>query len=351
MNAKQLVTLVTRSAARHHGRKMEPSLVTWGRRGRGAKAASRLVLVVALVLVTASAAAGGSAGATARGEATVTIAFLPVEPTALAVYAAREGFFRKHGIDPKLMPLVDPGATAAALLSGDAQFAAFDVGGLLLARSQGAPLKLVAGGASYQKSAPTASLVAAPGKRFTSARDLVGKRIAYDRPGSIAYVALLRWLAQGGVHEQDVTLVRSAFQDMVGALSQGAVDAAVLPEPFLTAAREQGARTVAPVFGTVCTADCLMTAWIARKDMDPALAARFRNAIQDAAVWANKKGHDAASAAILAQQTPIELAVLRKIARSRFATRLRMVQVQPWMEAYTALGLIKQPFPLIELVK
>lgn len=304
-----------------------------------------------IALVAASVGAGGSPGATARDDESVTIAFLPVEPTALAVYAAREGFFRKHGIDAKLLPLVDPGATAAALLSGDAQFAAFDVGGLLLAKSQGAPLKLVAGGASYQRSAPTAALVSAPGKRVASARDLVGKRIAYDRPGSIAHVALLRWLAQGGVRAEDVTLVRSAFQDMVGALTQGTVDAAVLPEPFLTAARERGARLAAPIFGTVCKADCLMTVWIARKDVDPSLAARFRNAIQEAAVWANRKRNDAASGTILAQQTPIEPAVIRKITRSRFATRLRMAQVQPWMDAYTGLGLIERPFPVIELVR
>lgn len=308
-------------------------------------------LVVALAFVAASIAAGGAPGGTARDGETVTVAFLPVEPTALAVYAAREGFFRKHGIDAKLLPLVDPGATAAALLSGDAQFAAFDVGGLLLARSQGAPLKLVAGGAAYRQTAPTAALVSAPGKPVTSARDLVGKRIGYDRPGSIAHVALLRWLTQGGVGEGDVTLVRSAFQDMVGALTRGTIDAAVMPEPFLAAARARGARLAAPVFETVCTADCLMTVWIARKDMDPTLAARFRNAIQEAAVWANRKRNDAASAVILAQQTPIELAVIRKITRSRFATRLRIAQVQPWMDAYTGLGLIKQPFPVIELVR
>lgn len=338
-------------APRNSGRSVNVALVNSGPSGRGTKAASRLALAVALALVVASVAAGGSTGARAAAGETVTIAFLPVEPTALAVYADRQGFFRKHGIDAKLVPLVDPGATAAAILSGDAQFAAFDVGGLLLAKSQGAPLKLVAGGAAYRQSAPTAALVSAPGKRFAGARDLVGKRIGYDRPGSIAHVALLRWLAQSGVREEDVTLVRSAFQDMVGALTQGAMDAAVLPEPFFTAARQRGARIVAPVFGTVCAADCLLTVWIARKDVDSTLAARFRNAIQEAAVWANRKANDAASGAILAQQTPIEQTVIRKMTRSRFATRLRLAQVQPWMDAYVGLGLIKQPFPTIELVR
>ncbi len=68
-------------------------------------------------------------------------------------------------------------------------------------------VKLVAAGATYQRQAPTAALVSAPGKRFASARDLVGKRVGIDRTGSIAHVALLKWLTRGGVRADDVELV------------------------------------------------------------------------------------------------------------------------------------------------
>jgi NitT/TauT family transport system substrate-binding protein len=307
-------------------------------------------LVVALAFAAASMAGGGST-ATAGSVDTATIAFLPVEPTAQAIYAEGKGLFRKHGIDAKLLPLVDPGATSAALLSGDATFAAADVGALLLARSQGLPVKLVAGGAAYSSKAPTATLMSAPGKRYSSPRDLVGKRIGFDRVGSIAYVALVEWLEQGGVHEADVTLVRSAFQDMIGGLSRGTFDAAVMPEPFITAARRAGAKPLAPIFETVCRAECLMTVWITRKDVDPNLVARFRNAIQEAAVWADRRQNDKASGAILARRTALQNAVIGKITRSTFATRLRLRQVQPWIDAYARRALIKEPFPAIDLVK
>ena len=310
-----------------------------------------MAALVVAVAFAASAIAGGASTATAGSLDTVTVAFLPVEPTAQGVYADARGLFRKHGIDAKLLPLVDPGATAAALLSGDATFAAADVGALLLARSQGLPVKLVAGGAAYSSKAPTAALMSAPGKRYARPRDLVGKRIGFDRVGSIAYVALVEWLEQGGVHETDVTLVRSAFQDMVGGLSRGTFDAAVMPEPFITAARQAGAKLLAPIFENVCRADCLMTVWITRKDVDPNLVARFRNAIQEAAVWADRKQNDKASGAILAQRTSLQSDVIRKITRSTFATRLRVRQVQPWIDAYARRNLIKEQFPAIDLVK
>ena len=73
-------------------------------------------------------AAGGASSASASQLATVTIATPPFEPTALAFYANARGLFRKHGIDAKLVVTADPNATVAALLAGDAQFAATHAG-------------------------------------------------------------------------------------------------------------------------------------------------------------------------------------------------------------------------------
>jgi NitT/TauT family transport system substrate-binding protein len=299
----------------------------------------------------ASMAAGGASSASAGQLETVAIATPPFEPTALAFYANARGLFRKHGIDAKLVVTADPGAGVAAMLAGDAQFAGIHAGGPALLRSRGAPVRLVAAGALYLRTAPTAGLVSARGKRFVAPRELLGKRIGYDAPGTIAHVALMKWLKRGGVRDSDVTLVRAAFPDMIGALARGDVDAAVLPEPFLTVAKRQGARLVAPIFQSVCASECLLTAWIARSDVDRNLAARFRNAIQEAATWANRKPNDAASGAILARYAEIDRGLLRAMARSRFGTRLRLPRVQPWIDAYKEFGLIPGAFTTGDLVK
>ena len=301
-------------------------------------------------IALAGSAAGGAASETTVALETVTIATPPFEPTALAFYANARGLFRKHGIEAKLVVTADPNAGVAAMLAGDAKFAAIHAGGPALLRSKGVPVRLVAAGATYQPTAPTAGLVSARGKRFAAPRELVGRRVGYDAPGTIAHVALMKWLKRGGIRADDVTLVRAAFPDMVGALTRGDVDAAVLPEPYLTVAKRQGGKLVAPIFQTVCASECLLTAWIARSDVDRNLAARFRNAIQEAAAWANQKQNDAASRAILARHVKFEKGLLRTMARSRFGTRLRLRPIQPWIDAYKEFGLIPEAFTVGDLV-
>jgi hypothetical protein len=90
---------------------------------------------------------------------------------------------------------------------------------------------------------------------------------------------------------------------------------------------------------------------MARRDVDSNLAARFRNAIQAAAVWANNKKNDRASGAILARYAPLDKAVIRKMKRTSFATRLRPVLAQPWIDVFAEFGLIPASFSANDLVR
>jgi hypothetical protein len=91
--------------------------------------------------------------------------------------------------------------------------------------------------------------------------------------------------------------------------------------------------------------------WMARKDMDATLAAKFRNAMQAAAAWADLKGNDAASAAILAKYAPVDKTVAAKMTRTRFAQRLRPAMAQPWIDAFAEFGVIPSSFRALDLVK
>jgi NitT/TauT family transport system substrate-binding protein len=308
-------------------------------------------LGAAMALVAVSVTAGGATTAAAGSLETVTIVSPPLEPVALAFYADARGFFRRHGIEADIK-VVEAGPTlAAAIAAGDAKFGPTNIGLFLSAKSRGAPFKLMAGGGLFTPQAQTAGLVSAPGKRVASARDLVGKRVGIDGTGSIAHVALLKWLKRGGVRVEDVELTLYAFPDMIGPLSRGTIDAAVLPEPWLTQAKQQGATLAAGIFASVCAKACLWTIWFARSDVDRTLAARFRNAIQEAAVWANRKESRAAIDAILARRTELPPRVIRSMTHSTFATRLRLARTQPWIDVYKEFGLIPQTFTASDLVK
>lgn len=316
---------------------------------------ARRPAVMCAVLACLVPAAGAVSATSAEGRGTqtrATIAFLPVEPAMQAAYAERRGFFTRQGIDAELKVVADPSLIPAAVLSGEVQFAAFNIGGLANLRARNLPVKLIASGALYRPAAPATALLGARGKTITGARDLVGKRIAVDARGTIAHVGLLTWLKRNGVTENQVTLVElRGFAQMLGPLRRGQVDAAVLPEPYVTQALSRGSRRIAKIFNAVCAKDCLITAWIARRDIDPALAARFRNAVQAAAVWANQKKNEAASGAIVAEQTGLSAQLIGKTTRTAYSTRLRPVQAQPWIDVYAEFGLIPKSFDAVDLVK
>ena len=303
------------------------------------------VLVTLLLVPTA-----GSATRDKQQLRKITIAMIAVDPTAQAMYAKHRAIFRKYGIDAEIK-IVAPAQTGPALTSGDAQFGPIPVGTLAQVKSKGAPLKAVAGGALYRPSTATSIVVAAPGSGIRSARDLAGKRIAFDSPFSIAHVGLLRWLDRNGVDGDDIDVATVGFPQAYALLMEKRVDAALLPEPLATRALDGGGRRIALPFDAVCTRDCLLLVWAARRDVDPDLAARFRVAVQKAALWANDADNYAASGAILARYETIEPELIAKMARTKYATKLRVAKAQPWLEVFREYGLISGPFTAADLVK
>lgn len=306
------------------------------------------------ILVTGCCAVAIFAPLAGAGDAELTkikVSFLPAEPAVLVTYAKHRGMFTKQGIDAEMVPRTDPQVILGALLSGEVQFSGTHSGAAALLKSRGAPIKIVASGALYEPKNPTSALVSGKGRSIKRPRDLVGKTILIDAPNTIAEIGVLEWLKKGGVSKGDVKIAYVPFVDMLASLSKGSVDAAFMPEPFLTVAQQRGLKVSAYPFNAVCSKVCLLTFWMARADVDTNLSARFRNAVQNAAVWANQPKNDAASARILAKYVPIEAKVMAKMHRTRFATRLRPSLAQPWLDAFAEFGVIPAGFKAIDLVR
>lgn len=315
---------------------------------RGAKGVLLLGLTVAVLLVPAGATPAPTGGSDVTR---VNIVVLPIEATAQAFYAKHRGFFLKQGIDARITVLAEPLQLAAAVLSGEAQFSAVSVGALAILKSRGAPVRVVASGSLWEPTAPTAALVAAPGENIARPRDIVGKRVGIDIVNNLGHIALLKWLKRNGMSAKDIRLSEIPFAQMLGPLQRGTIDVGLLPEPFLTIGKQRGLKPIAYILNSVCPHDCLSTMWMGRRDVDRNLAARFRNAIQAASVWANQERNEAASGAILARYAPIDRAVIREMTRVSFATRLRPAMAQPWIDAFAEFGVIPASFSAIDLVK
>jgi NitT/TauT family transport system substrate-binding protein len=321
-------------------------------RGQARGTFLRASLVGGVVALLAAAAAGAAPSSGGQAPTKITVSVIAADATAQVLYAKDRGFFRRHGLDVEVQILADGTQTVPALLSGQAQFGAIPTAALAVAKSNNLPLKAVAGGAVYQPGTRTTVLVAAPGRQIRRARDLRGKRIGLDFVGSVADIALRRWLQRGGVSRDDVEVVGGGgFPPLMGPLLRGQLDAAWLPEPFATQAYRRGARHVANPFDATCSADCLVTVFTARTNVDPGLAARFRVAVQEAGVWANQKRNHPASARILSRYTRVATALIEQTTRIRYATRLRVRMAQPFLDLYAEYDLIPDTFRATDLVR
>ncbi|OPY28464.1 MAG: alkanesulfonate transporter substrate-binding subunit [Methanocella sp. PtaU1.Bin125] len=92
---------------------------------------------------------------------------------------------------------------------------------------------------------PSASVTPGPAGIKTIA-DLKGKKIALPSVGSIQDIMLRQQLQKAGMsYEKDITVqAPMAGGDMITAMSSGAIDAALMWEPFVTMAKQQGVADV-----------------------------------------------------------------------------------------------------------
>ena len=77
-----------------------------------------------------------------------------------------------------------------------------------------------------------------------TAADLKGRKLAVNARGGIVEYQTAQGLKQGGLTIGDVEIVMlRSFPDMLAALSNGAIDASLLPEPLAASARSSGIAT------------------------------------------------------------------------------------------------------------
>jgi NitT/TauT family transport system substrate-binding protein len=100
----------------------------------------------------------------------------------------------------------------------------------------------------YESAEKSFQLVTMPGSAVRTAQDLVGKRVATNTFRSITEIMARSAMQDAGVDPASVEFVELAFPDMIPALQNDRIDAAILLEPFLTLATSQfGATSVLDV--------------------------------------------------------------------------------------------------------
>ena len=225
------------------------------RRSRGP---TLLVAAAALVFAAGCSSAGSTAAASPVEQQNLNVAVVPVIDSAGFFIALYEGLFRAEGLNVHFIPAVSsefvidqlalskPGSKSGLdIVCGgypsyvEAQHD-WDIGQRPSASHPSvlaANLYIFAEGALLARG--TGEIYTMPRSGIRALADLKGRTVAINVPGNTLYLLVATVLAEHGIAPSDVRFVtKYSFPAMAGALKAGKIDAAVLPEPYASAAEQ-----------------------------------------------------------------------------------------------------------------
>jgi NitT/TauT family transport system substrate-binding protein len=261
------------------------------------RAALGLALTVAAATALTGCGALGSddsnASSTGGGgleKTKIRVAILPTVDTAPLWLAQDAGYFKAEGLEVEAVMAASGQAALTKAVSGDTDIAISSYMPFFIAKSTGAAdIELVADATSV--SPKSVAILATPNSTVKTINDLAGKRIAMTAKNTASDLLVKSLMADHGVDASKVTWVSSPFPNTAAAMAQGQVDAALLPEPFLS----QAAKTVSAIplidVNTGATQDFPLsgygasTKWV---QANPKTLAAFQRALQKATSETNK---------------------------------------------------------------
>lgn len=210
---------------------------------------SRLLAVAALMLVAGCAPRSGQTPSGADGKPRLRLAFFPNVTHAAALYGTGTGDFAKAlagkaSVEERVFT-AGP-AEIEALFAGEVDLGYIGPGPAVngFVKSDGQALQIVAGAASGG-----AALVARKGVAVKGVKDLAGKRVAVPQTGGTQDISLRHALKGAGLDAKDhggtVEVLQFAPADTLTQFERGTIDAAWLPEPWVSRAIAEGRATLA----------------------------------------------------------------------------------------------------------
>ena len=252
----------------------------------------RVGIAAAIVALLALTVLGTAASAPKRTQlTTVTIDTLPIANALPMDLGIQKGFFEKRGIEIKKQTLQSGNDIVLALSNHNGDIGYLGYVPMMIARTQGIPLQLVAASEVEGTSAADnwQNILVKGSSSIRNAGDLAGKTIAVNALKGVGEVVIKAALKKDGVDPNSVKLLAMPFPTMRTALNSGQVDAIWTPEPFLSQALNiDGARIVmapGPVLGNYFPNGGYgaLGDWVKK---NPQLAKNFRAAINESLTYA-----------------------------------------------------------------
>ena len=230
----------------------------------------------------------------------VRVAALPIAETGALWGAIDAGIFEDHGIEVEVVPAQGGAQAIPALLSGDIQFAIGQPFGPFRADGQDLGVVIIGNYAdSLEEGKDVNAVVSLGDSGITGPADLAGKRVSVNSLGAAGDVTIMKAVEDAGGDPATIEFVEVGFPDAQAQLEAGNIDAAWVPDPFMSRIVDGGGNLVVHPYQATIPGLSLLTNITTQEliDSDPELVSDFAAAMTEALDWATAN-EDAVRAAI-----------------------------------------------------
>ncbi|MDQ0259284.1 NitT/TauT family transport system substrate-binding protein [Sinomonas atrocyanea] len=200
--------------------------------------AGAAVVAVALTGCGAGSPSGSGGGAQqgASGSLTkVTVGVLSIAPSSAVQYGIDKGYFAKQGLDVQFQTGQGGAAMLPAVSSGSMDFAVGNPLSVLVATDKGLDMKIVTGFSnSIASGNDIESVVVKKDSPIKTWKDLAGKTVSVNAVNTQGDLTIMESAAKEGADPKAIKFSEVAFPDAQAQLDRGNIDAAWVPEPFMT---------------------------------------------------------------------------------------------------------------------
>jgi NitT/TauT family transport system substrate-binding protein len=276
-----------------------------------------LALVTIVALATAGCGGGSDSSSSTSGSGsgnettTLKVGIVGLTADAPLYIANQKGWFKDAGLTVKPQVVGSGAASLAAVVGGANEIGTGNLLSVVQASEKGldlqaiAPANEAAADASDTEHATSAIIVSADSP-VKSPADLAGKTIAVNAVKSLGDLTVLESLAKKDVDVSSIKFTELGFPDMLTALDSHRVDAIWEVEPFVTAARAQGARVIDVNFEGTASRLPLGTYYATKRFIDdnPETIRTFASVIKRANQYANNHADEVRESVLTFTEIP-----------------------------------------------
>ena len=300
------------------------------------------------VLALAALAASAARPVGAQTEP-IRVGYAPTDTFAESVYADGAGFFRRAGLNVRLVMLPTSSAMATGIISNSIDIGAINAIAVANARQQGIPFYAIACESLFDASEPTTLLMVPINSPIRTPKDLEGKTIATIELRGIMQAGIRSWMLKAGADPANQRFIELPFSVMANACVQGRVDAAMIAEPALYASRTV-LRDVGSPYAAIAN-QWALNLWVGSRDWitrNASAAHAFATVMSQTAAWALT--HRAETVPMLQKILPLNEEAALKMTRARFAEKVTVGLIQPVLDTAASNGILKAPMNAAELI-